>query len=65
MVNKLFKFEEFPKIINFLNEKNYNLRKKKNFNVSKNNKKIILNNTQKNKIYELYKKDFEIFEYEK
>ena len=65
MVNKLFKFEEFPKIINFLNKKSYNLRKKKNFNVSKNNKKIILNNTQKNKIYELYKKDFEIFEYEK
>lgn len=65
MINKLFKFEEFEKIINFLNKKNYDLRKKKNFNVSKNDKKIILNNNQKNKIYELYKKDFEIFKYEK
>lgn len=65
VVDKLFKFEEFNEILKFLNEKKYNTKKEKNLNVSKNKEKIILNNNQKKKIYELYKKDFEIFKYEK
>jgi len=64
MVNRLFKFEEFNKVLEFLKNKKYNIDFKKKLNNYEKNK-IKLNPIQKKKIYELYKQDFEIFKYEK
>ena len=65
MVDHLFKFEEFKKILKFLKKNKYNVDFKKKLNDCKNAHKIKLNKYQKKIIYKLYKKDFSIFKYEK
>ena len=65
IVNHLFKFEEFNKVLHFLKNKKYNINFKKKLNTCETNDKIKLNFNQKKKIYELYKIDFKIFNYQK
>jgi len=62
-VDKIFKFENFEEITKFIKSK-YNCivgHEQKNKVLDK----IILSEKQKNKIYEIYKKDFEILKYNK
>lgn len=56
-VNEIFKFENFDKIINKFNLSNKIIHK-----CSVNNK-LELNEEQKNRIYKMYEKDFELFNY--
>lgn len=64
-VDKVFKHEYFNEIIQFLNEEyNINTNLYENLKVYK-GKKLNLNQNQKNIIYNLYKKDFELFNYQK
>lgn len=63
MVNELFRFEAFNYIKEFM-------KNKFNVNVNHLNKKVInkeikLTLSQKNKIYEIYKKDFTLLEYKR
>ena len=62
-VNKIFRFESFNEIDVFLKEKYQatgNQHQKKS-----GNKKYILSDEDKNRIYTIYKKDFELFGYPK
>lgn len=65
IIDNLFYFEKYYNVDKFLLEKfgisDKNIYLKGNY--EKNN--IVLTNIQKNKIYEIYKKDFEIFGYDK
>ena len=65
MVDKLFKFEEYDKVLDFLKKKKYNIDFNKKLNACEKGRKIKLNTDQKKKIYSIYKKDFAIFEYKK
>tara|TARA_B100000886_G_scaffold317088_1_gene256121 strand:- start:1739 stop:2350 length:612 start_codon:yes stop_codon:yes gene_type:complete len=66
IVDKIFYFEEFGKIINFSKEITNN-KNIKNIHKLKQNKKkkIKLNESQKSIIYNIYEKDFVLFNYKK
>lgn len=60
-INKVFRFESFNEIDNFLEEKYGvigNEHQKKN-----NNKKYVLSLSDRKRIYTMYRRDFELFEY--
>lgn len=63
MLKNIFKFEKLDKLKNFLEKNNY-IYDLPNINKTKNEKKIMLNEIQKKKIYKIYKEDFENFGYE-
>jgi hypothetical protein len=63
MLKNIFKFEKLDKLKNFLEKYNY-IFDLPNINKTKNEKKITLNDCQKKKIYEIYKEDFENFDYQ-
>ena len=63
MVNKILRFENFSHITKFIKT-----RFKKDLqwlNKNKYSEKIILNQEQKDKIYEIYEKDFTLLSYPK
>ena len=63
MINKILRFENFEYITKFIK-----IRYKKDvkcLNKNNNSNKIILNQNQKNKIYEIYNKDFTLLSYPK
>jgi hypothetical protein len=63
MVNKILRFENFSHINKFIK-----IRFKKDLqwlNKNKYSEKIILNQEQKDKIYEIYEKDFTLLSYPK
>lgn len=63
MVNELFRFEAFSYIEEFMKNKfNVNVN---HLNKKVTNKEITLTLSQKNKIYEIYKKDFTLLEYKR
>ena len=63
IVNQLFKYEDMEWVQTYLKQK---LKIKNDFLVlNKSEKKEIWNESQKERIYNLYKKDFELFSYEK
>jgi chondroitin 4-sulfotransferase 11 len=63
MINKILRFENFEYVTKFVNTRyNTNL---KHLNDNKSKKNIILNDIQKNKIYDIYKNDFILLKYEK
>jgi len=61
-INKLFRFEDYDELEKYL-LKEHNINNKKKINVGKHKKEVILNEFQKKKIYEIYKKDFELLNY--
>ena len=62
MIDKLFYFEEFDDVFHFLeNHDIYGTKYHEHMGITKD--KIILNETQKKRIYEVYKKDFELLNY--
>jgi hypothetical protein len=63
MVNTLFRFENFGEIDNFLENK-YGIKKVPKLNVC-NHTKLTLNDKQKERIYKIYNKDFELLGYPK
>lgn len=64
-VDKIFKFENFNNVLQFLKEKyDINTNFYKHLKVHNGNK-LNLTQNQKNIIYNLYKKDFELFNYPK
>ena len=65
VVDHLFRFENFDKVLNFLKDNEYKINKNKKENQCIYQKKINLTKKQKNIIYNLYKKDFKIFNYSK
>lgn len=64
LVQSIFKFEEFDKIIHFLKNK-YHINMEMPFLNKSDKKDISLNDIQKERIYELYKIDFIAFRYDK
>jgi hypothetical protein len=63
MIDRILRFENFKYVSKFVNTRyNTNL---KHLNENKSKKKIILNDIQKNKIYDIYKNDFILLKYEK
>ena len=63
MVNKLFKFEKFDEVENFM-KATYDTSEIPKFNVCK-EKKLTLTKEQKERIYKVYQKDFELLGYPK
>ena len=63
-VNKLFKFENYPVIHKFMLDK-YNIKTAHHGKGSYGKEKIILTKSQKERIYNIYKQDFIIFNYKK
>ena len=65
IVDKLFYFEKYDEVDEFL-LKNFDITDQNIYNEGEYKKNdIILTDIQKEKIYKIYKKDFEIFGYEK
>ena len=64
IVDKVYKFEEFYEIEKNLKDK-YNIDRKMRVCNKTKKEKIKLNKIQKEVIYNLYKKDFELFKYDK
>ena len=63
MVNKLFKYENFEEVEDYL-KTNYDVKEMPKVNVCK-EEKLTLSNAQKERIYNIYKKDFELLGYPK
>jgi hypothetical protein len=63
MVNKIFRFEIFFKVKNFLKKYTKNQNQIQNKNKNRNKEKLILTKKQKQKIYEIYKENFINFNY--
>ena len=61
MIDKILRFENFEDIKEFMK-----VKYKININhANKNNYNFILSDDQRNKIYKIYKKDFELLKYQK
>lgn len=68
IIDKYFKFEKYSSVIDFLLQYYPKLNKRKNDTIKQTvskERRLKLTTSQKKRIYNLYKEDFELFEYDK